>query len=157
MDRQKLIEGYQTNTWLIHKHAEGVTHEESLLRLPVHNNNFNWVLGHIVQARDGGLVLLGGERLLDKDQKAVYDSGSEPLAAADALPLQTLLSLLDTSLERLAAAIENASDERLDAIYDEERGTTVGERIAGLNWHETYHLGQLEILRRVGSEKPAFP
>jgi uncharacterized damage-inducible protein DinB len=157
MDREKLIEGFQTNNWLINKHAEGVTHAASLAQLPVRTNTFNWVLGHIIQARSGLLQLLGEATLVDEEVKAVYTRGSQPITPDDALPPSKLLSLLDQSTERIAAAVNNASDETLNALYDKERGTTIADRIAGLNWHETYHMGQLEILRQAAGELPAFP
>ena len=157
MDREKLIEDFQTNTWLINKHAEGVTHAASLAQLPVRANTFNWVLGHIVQARSGLLQLLGEEGLIDEEVKGVYTRGSQPISHDDALPLTELLALLDQSTRRIAEAISNASDETLSALYDAERGTTIADRMAGLNWHETYHMGQLEILRQAGGELPVFP
>ena len=157
VNREKLSQGFQTNNWLINKHAEGVTHAASLAQLPVRVNTFNWVLGHIIQARSGLLQLLGEEALVDEEVKAVYTRGSQPVSHDDALPLSELLSLLEQSTERITAAVNDASDETLSALYDAERGTTIAERIAGLNWHETYHMGQLEILRQAGGELPAFP
>jgi hypothetical protein len=37
-------------------------------------------------------------------------------------------------------------------MYNEERQQTVGDRIAGLHWHETYHTGQLDILRQLAGK-----
>ncbi len=49
------------------------------------------------------------------------------------------------------------SQEALNMPYGEDREQTVGSRIAYLHWHETYHVGQLEILRQVSGEREAFP
>ena len=125
--------------------------------MPVRSNTFNWVLGHIVQARSGLLQLLGEDGLVSEEVRAVYNTGSEPANSSNALPLTELLALLDQSTERITTAINNASDETLSSLFDEERGTTIADRIAGLNWHETYHVGQLEILRQAAGELPAFP
>jgi uncharacterized damage-inducible protein DinB len=157
VNREKLSQGFQTNNWLINKHAEGVTHAGSLANLPVRANTFNWVLGHILQARSGLLQLLGEDGLVSEEVKAVYATNSPSPASNTAVPLTELLALLDQSTERIATAIHNASDETLTPLFDEERGTTVADRIAGLNWHETYHTGQLEILRQAAGELPAFP
>ena len=55
-----LIEGYRTNTWLIRRHAEGLT-DEGCLRQPAFEViTFNWVLGHIVGHRDHGAGGAGG-------------------------------------------------------------------------------------------------
>ena len=155
MNRDKLSTGFQTNNWLISKLAEGVTHAASVTQLPVRSNTFNWVLGHIIQARSGLLQMLGEEGLVSEGVTAVYTTNAPN--SDTALPLTELLTLLEKSTERITAAITNASDETLSSLFDEERGTTVADRIAGLNWHETYHVGQLEILRQAAGELPAFP
>ena len=157
MNREKLSQGFQTNNWLINKHAEGVTHAGSLAQLSVRSNTFNWVLGHIVQARSGLLQMLGEDGLMAENVTAVYDTNSPAPDEETAVSLTELLALLDQSTERITAAISNASDDTLNSIFDEERNTTIAERIAGLNWHETYHVGQLEILRQAAGELPAFP
>jgi hypothetical protein len=57
----------------------------------------------------------------------------------------------------LAAGFELIDPYELVAIYNEDKGQTVADRISGLHWHETYHVGQLEILRQVSGEKKPFP
>ncbi|MCB8943700.1 MAG: DinB family protein [Ardenticatenaceae bacterium] len=157
VNREKLSQAYQTNTWLINKHAEGVTHTASLAQLPIRSNTFNWVLGHIVQARSGLLQMLGEDGLVSEAVQTVYGTNAPELDGATAVPLPELLALLHQSTERITAAITNASDHTLNSLFDAERGTTIADRIAGLNWHETYHIGQLEILRQAAGELPAFP
>lgn len=157
MDRKKLTNGFETHNWLIHKFAEGLTHKESLQRLSPRVNNFNWVLGHIVQSRSKLLALLGADPLWDEQRAALYETGADKLAGETAVPLPDLLNLVDSSLAALQTAVAHASDDALNALYDTERQITIAQRIEGVQWHETYHTGQLEILRQAGSEKPAFP
>ncbi len=157
MDKKRLTSGFETHNWLIHKFAEGLTHEESLQRLSERVNNFNWVLGHIVQSRSKLLVLLGADPLWDEQRAPLYETGAEKLADGTAVPLPDLLKLVDSSLEVLQTAVVNASNDALNALYDTERQITMAQRIEGVQWHETYHTGQLEILRQAGDKKPAFP
>ena len=56
-----------------------------------------------------------------------------------------------------AEGLASAAPEKLAKIYDKERNQTIGDRIAGLHWHETYNVGQLEIFRQVSRERKAFP
>lgn len=158
MDRRKeLAESYETTTWLIGKFAEGMTHEESVVQPPFRANTFNWVLGHILIARDRALPLLGQKRVLDEAETNLYETGSEPVTAETALRLARLLEALDQSQTRLTVGLESVDAGALEVIHSEDKGQTVGDRIAGLHWHETYHVGQLEILRQVSGEKPSFP
>jgi uncharacterized damage-inducible protein DinB len=103
------------------------------------------------------LQLLGEDGLVSEEVKAVYTTNAPAPDGDTAVPLTELLALLDQSTKRIATAVHNASDETLNTLFDEERGSTVADRIAGLNWHETYHTGQLEILRQAAGELPAFP
>lgn len=155
-DPEKLVQSFKLTHWIIHKQAEGLTHEDSLLQLPFRGNCFNWVLGHIMTSRDEALTLLGEAPTLTEAEAALYRRGAEPITSGErAVPLERLLQALDEAQERLAAALPQASSERLAVMYNEERQQTVGDRIAGLHWHETYHTGQLDILRQLAGKDDA--
>ena len=155
-DPNKLVQSYKLTHWLIHKQAEGLTHAESLLQLPFRGNCFNWVLGHILVSRDEALALLGEAPTLTEAEAARYKRGSDPITDEEqAVPLEKLLQVFDTAQERLVAALPQVSSERWTAIYNEERQQSVGDRVAGLHWHETYHSGQLDILRQLAGKNDA--
>jgi uncharacterized damage-inducible protein DinB len=152
-DPNKLVQSFKLTHWIIHKQAEGLTHADSLLQLPFRGNCFNWVLGHIMTSRNEALTLLGEMPVLTEAEVSLYQRGSEPITNEErAVPLERLLQALDEAQERLVEALPKASPERLAAIYNEERQQTVGDRIAGLHWHETYHTGQLDILRQLAGK-----
>ena len=147
---QKMIQSFQTTTWLINQQAEGLSHEQMLLQLPFRGNCFNWILGHIVTNRDKVLVLLGGEPQFTPEEVARYERGSDPVAGVEtAVHSQRLLAAVQSSQSSIEAALNSIDPEALAAIYDAENNLTVADRIDGLHWHETYHTGQLEILRQL--------
>lgn len=147
---QKLIQSFQTTTWLINKQAEGLSHEQMLLQLPFRGNCFNWILGHIVTNRDKVLLLLGAEAQFSDDEVARYVRGSDPVVGAEtAVDSHRLLEAVQTSQNIIEAALTKIDPEALAAVYSEEHNMTVADRINGLHWHETYHTGQLEILRQL--------
>jgi hypothetical protein len=149
----KLIQSYKLTQWIIHSQAEGLTHADSVLQLPFRGNCFNWVLGHIINSRNEALTLLGEAPALSEAEAAFYQTGAEPITEGEkAVSLERLLQALDDALTRLTTALPQATPERLGAIYNAERQQTVGDRIAGLHWHETYHTGQLEILRQLAGK-----
>ncbi len=153
----KLIQLYQRTQWIIAKQTEGLTHADSLLQLPFRGNCLNWVLGHIMVYRDKVLGLLGEMPILSDSQTQLYRRGSEALTDGEAaVPLEKLLEALKQSGERLVAALGNVTADRLEAIADEENQRSVGERIEFMQWHETYHVGQLEILRQLAGKNDAI-
>ena len=152
----KLAQSFDTTHWLITEFISGMTHEESLAQPRFRANSVNWVLGHIVISRNRVLALLAEEPALTADEEVLYRTDSEP-DATRAVALERLVAALDDSQARIKAALQMISPERLSAIYDKERQRTVADLIAGLHWHETYHTGQLEVLRQVSAERKPFP
>lgn len=153
----EMAELFQRTHWVIKQQAAGLSHEDSMLRLPFWDNCFNWVLGHIVHYRERALELLDHPSGLSEAETKPYWRESEPLRDADqAISFPKLLEALDVSHERLLDALAKVSPEALAAIYNEENGQTKGQRLAFIGWHETYHIGQLEILRQLAGTNDAI-
>lgn len=146
---QQLIDDYAGNTWLIERHVEGLSHEESVLQPPFPANCLNWVLGHIISRRNSALELLGAEPIWSEEVMNRYRSGSDPIRSTEeARELPALLQDLAETQGRIAQELKEAPPEKLDEVVETDRGTKpVWEHLAGLHWHETYHTGQLDILR----------
>lgn len=155
--REKLIKSFETNSWLVKKLAEGLSNDDSLALPNFKANNFNWVLGHILVSRNRVLDHLNRPKLLSPEKEALYDTGSELVTAQNAVPLEQLLKLINTTQNEISLGLQQAGDDLFEAPSGEEREQTRFDRIEGLHWHETYHLGQLEILRQVSSERESFP
>ncbi|MFQ5398941.1 MAG: DinB family protein [Anaerolineae bacterium] len=147
---EHMIAVFERDHWVVCQQANGLSHEDSLLQPPFRCNCFNWVLGHIVGGRDLVLAALGAPPVLSEEELVVYQRESEPLTDAErAVPLEKLLAALDETQFRLVNALKETSLETLAAVRNEERQQTLGDYITFLQWHETYHLGQLEILRQL--------
>jgi hypothetical protein len=82
-------------------------------------------------------------------QKAKYSTNSTPIRSEEeALSFAVLLAGLDRTQEALALALQEATDAVLDREVVNDRGAKRAiEHLQGWHWHETYHLGQLELLR----------
>lgn len=148
---ENLIETWQRITTIAQRQTDGLTQADSLLRPPAAGNCLNWVLGHILEGRDTCLEYLGQARLLSAQEAALYQRGSEALVESAAVPqLSHLLQKLAESQDRLVAALQAlppADLEREVLFYNTPR--SLGGLLAFLQWHETYHLGQLELLRQL--------
>ncbi len=155
--QKKLIDSFESTRWLVSKFVEGLSHEDSVVAPPFRSNSFNWVLGHILVSRDNVIALLNQNEVLKSEERELYDTGSDILNPSHAVHLDKLVQLLEESQNQIAQGLNAATDQELAALFNEERGQTVEDRISGLHWHETYHLGQLEILRQVHRELDPFP
>jgi uncharacterized protein YciI len=145
-----ILQDFQRNTWLIGRIAEGIRHEESLLQLPFRANCFNWNLGHILVGRHNALAALGQPPFWDGEKLSLYRAGSAPITSGEnARPLETLLADLDESQQRLAAVLSACTAEDLARSRETTPDAApVWKELAGLRWHETYHIGQLGTLRQ---------
>ena len=149
--RETIAESFATNTWLIHKLVEGLTHDESLLQLPFQGNCLNWVLGHIVAGRNVALELLGVDPVWSAEVRDRYRSGSAPIVEDEGvLSLEGLIEGLDESQSRIETALEQCAEQDLEQIRESTRGSLpLWQHLEGRQWHETYHAGQLQILRNL--------
>ena len=156
-DAESLIQSFAINLQVIHMQTDGLTPADSLLQLPFRGNCLNWVLGHIMVGRNSALELLGEPSLWTDAQNARYRRGSEPIVTAlDAHPLDELLRDLERSQKWLSNALEKTSPETLATLVSFRGGERpLATALSGLHWHETYHVGQLELLRQLAGTDDA--
>jgi hypothetical protein len=149
----KLLFGY--NHYAIGVNARDLTHEESLIGPKPGGNCANWVLGHIVQTRGAVLTLLGEKPVWAADEGERYKRGSAPVAgdATGTKPFPEILEALDRSQESLLAGLSRIKESELGGA--ETKGS-LSAKLAGLQFHEAYHAGQLGLLRRVAGKKGAI-
>ena len=146
---ESLIQDYEFTAMLVHNLVDGLTQEETLIQLPFEVNCLNWVLGHIITNRSHALEVVGAEHAWQDDIRRLYQTGTENInAGGESIQVDVLLKYLDESVESLKAALENVSEGYLSENFTNYRGEKMREaHLSGFHWHETYHIGQLEIFR----------
>jgi len=146
---QYVMQDYDFHTMLIHRFVDGVTHEESVYQLPFEHNCMNWILGHIVTNRSHVLETVGAAHDWQQEVRALYHTETPPVTPESAsIEFGALIQYLDESVELLKTVLENVNDEMLDENHTNYRGEkTRYAHVTGFHWHESFHLGQLEILK----------
>lgn len=139
------------NLGALKMNLEGLTHEESLVQPQPAGNCLNWIVGHILANRAGILGLLGKDAVWNEEEAEPYERGSEPLKEPrKAASLEDLVAMLETSQKSILAGLSEISDEALRAPAPSgKEGETVETGLAGLVFHEAYHVGETGILRRL--------
>jgi uncharacterized damage-inducible protein DinB len=161
MTGSDLANMYEFSYGVIRRNADGVSQEESLIDPQPAGNSLNWVLGHILAARNTVLSLTGCAPVLDPEDAAYYQRGSDPNAGGKVLDLGTLRGLLEDSHQQLIPALTALSDETLASPLPEKHRRspltgTIGDALARLCFHEGYHAGQLGLLRRIVGKEGAI-
>jgi hypothetical protein len=154
MNQAVIFEGsFERNQGLIVKETEGLTHAESVLQLPFESNCMNWVLGHLAVYRD---ALLGCTRQMPRlsvAERKLYIQGAPPITPeSEAVPLERLLAAVAEGFEALGVWLQNNPEGLLEETppgLELSFGATVAENFALLCWHDSYHVGQLAVLREL--------
>jgi len=160
--REILVRMFTLAHGALHANLEGVTDEESLTQPEPGGNCIQWAVAHIVATRDQVARLLGAEPVLSPELGKRFTRPAAPVVnRADARPLADWIADFDRSQERLAAAIAGLSPERLAAPFDGARlpgrPKTLAEALAFFHFHETYHVGQVGLMRRIAGKTGAIP
>jgi uncharacterized damage-inducible protein DinB len=142
------------NQFVLNINLEGLTDDDGLVEPAGGGNPINWILGHVLNARGELLGVLGGAPVMTEAEAAPYKRGGEPdLDALAALPLSALAARFHASQEGVVSGIQALEDDALAAPAPfspvGNKDETLGTLIAGLVFHESYHLGQIGLLRRL--------
>jgi hypothetical protein len=147
-----LVAAFERNTRIIEMQSDGLSHEDSLIQTEYNINCLNWVTGHVVQYRDEMFAFLGNERLLSPEAAERYARESHPIIedAPDVIALDELVVLARKSQDRIAGVLGAMSGAQFaEARTSNDRNVTVGSRVFFYYFHDTYHVGQTELLRQV--------
>ncbi len=155
---EQLIRTFQSNHWIARQLLDDLSHEESLLRPGFQANCMNWVLGHIVRGRNRALEHLERPGLWDEAENSRYTTGSAPITGQDGLHFEKLTADFDEAQADLELALSQAAGDFLAEIIPTRFGDQPRwQAISGLAWHETYHVGQLELLRELALARRPEP
>lgn len=147
MQSSLLAKLYEINYGALFRNLEGITHEESFVEPPA-GNCLNWVLGHIVATRNRLLPLVGAQPIWSREQAFRYSGRDEAdFSRQTAAQLDSIKTDLARSQQQLLTALEGLSDRELSAPGQD--GRPLGEIIGFFQFHESYHSGQIALLRRI--------
>ena len=155
MDPTLLSKAFHRNTKLVQRHAEGVSHEDSLRQSDHNINCFNWVLGHMVASRYDLFRLVDGGPRDDADRFNRYRNESDQVTSEspDVVRLEDLLAGLAESQAAFRAWMDSVDE----AWLKEE--TPIGDAMVSradqihfAYFHDTYHTGQIDLLRQVSGK-----
>lgn len=152
---KQLTNGFELNTRLIELQTKDLCHADSLIQTPYNINSLNWVLGHLAVNRDRVLALLGEMPLLTNEETSRYKRGSEPIQQKEPsiIPLERLLEIIHRGQGQISEALNRLTHEELALVIEGEgEETTLGDRLFGLYFHDTYHTGQTDLLRQISGK-----
>ncbi|NNE09895.1 MAG: DinB family protein [Gemmatimonadetes bacterium] len=143
------------NAFAFRRNTAGITQEQSLMQPAPGGNCLNWIAGHVTGSRDGFLLAIGADPF-PKDRYARYmRGGGGPITGPEehVLPLAEIVADFASVHERMfeGVATLSAGDLGKKAPFSpiDNPDETIGSLLAGLVFHESYHIGQTGLLRRL--------
>lgn len=138
---------FQTNT-------TGIDHATSLKQPGDSGNCINWIGGHILAARQTLMLLFDQPEIWDLDARKRYGRGSDPiLREGEGRNWDEIVAEFAKSQDQVRAGFAAATPEMLAAPLPPDRNPfeleNAGQMVAGLCFHEAYHVGQLGLARRL--------
>lgn len=146
---------------VFHVNLKDVTQEESLAQPTPAGNCLNWVVGHLVCIYNNALPLFGQANVVDPATLRRYDRGSAPITdPAEAMELRELISIWDQVHARVDAGLAAMTPEVLEQPApfspSDDPNETVGSLVATVLFHQSYHVGQTGVLRRISGHEGAI-
>jgi uncharacterized damage-inducible protein DinB len=139
---------------ILERNTGDVSHEDSLVEPEQGGNCLNWVIGHLARTRNMALGTMGQNSPYPMSDFASYDDrGGVPFSRESALPIEELRRRYKAMQGPLVAAISSMPPDALAAKPPRnmtgDPNETVGSNLATFVFHESYHVGQTGVLRRV--------
>lgn len=156
--RDMLVQQYGAIYGVIARNADGITHADSVVPAAGGGNTANWVLGHLVNVQNSVMQLIGAPPVWEDPQLARARFDHPIRDAADAIDWRTLVDRFRASRDACLTALAGLSDEALAAPMPAPFGgeTTRAGLLSFLAVHQSYHAGQLGMLRRAAGLKAAI-
>ncbi|MEM8962382.1 MAG: DinB family protein [Acidobacteriota bacterium] len=131
---------------------DGISHEESMQLQPSGASCVNWIVGHVVRARTEAVECLGHESPVSRATLDAYRP-AQPWNPDGALSLDTLIAHLDSLRDALDAGLAGLTPEgaatKAPFSPTNNPDETLGSLMAVFLFHESYHVGQVGVLRRL--------
>lgn len=142
------------NAFAFRRNTAGITQEQSLVQPGPGGNCLNWIAGHITGSRDGFLLAIGADPF-PKGRYGRYMKGGAAITGPGegVLPLAEIVADFASVQERMFEGVGtlSAGDLGKKAPFSpiNNPDETIGSLVAGLVFHESYHIGQTGVLRRL--------
>ena len=148
MNLKILKQLYELNYRALTLNLEDVNDEEALILPRLGGNCLNWIVGHILISRDEILRQLGEKSVFPGDEANAYKRGSNTENIHVLTPLNRLLEKMAETQKILEDALGHLTETETEAEWIDQ--------LSFLQFHETYHVGQTGLLRRIIGKEGAI-
>jgi len=155
MESKYFIRFFKINHYCIEVNSKEITHEESIIQPGPNVNSLNWILGHIILSRNSIFKLLNKPSIWPDSHDVFYKRGSSLNQNKDNfLDFNQLLKDFDQTQNLLKKYLGGLTVEDFEKPVNEKE--TLAQSLSFLQFHESYHVGQTGILRKLLGKEGAI-
>lgn len=137
---------YRLNTIVLKELIKTLNEQDTLLKTG-NSNTIGWILGHIILSRGSVLKLLQMD--YDKmNSEENYKRGSEKNDMIN-IESQNAMDVFERRGKQIVNAVKEVDEKILDIEIKYNMpggGNTVKDAILFSSWHETFHIGQIDLI-----------
>ena len=152
MDSNVLHWLFQFNDYMVQGHCKDIDHEKSLLVHGAGGNCMNYVLGHILLTRESIIEIAIGNWSMPEAGVSLYAAHQDSIDRTKLLPFEQLVALWIESQHQLMESLSKLTEVRMHEMIPDSppfrKPDQRGRALHFYHFHETYHVGQLGLLRR---------
>jgi uncharacterized damage-inducible protein DinB len=154
MTSKYLIVQFRASNMVANVNLEAVDEDLSLHIPEIGQNSINWIIGHILVSR---INLI---KRFEQDYEVVgfnidtYKRGSERDKNTQFNSLKELKLIQKSTLDKIVEVLSEISDDEFEKSND--NGRSLAEELFFTSFHESYHVGQIGLLRNAVGLKGAI-
>lgn len=146
------IKQYEFNLHAFNRLIQEISHNDSMVLPSFDGNNINWIVGHLIESRNELMEFMGKIPVWDDATRMKYQTGSQPVSdlTNPGENFEDLVRDFKSTHYLMVQFLNEITEEDFFAEITMADGiSSIAETVNGYLWHETYHLGQLELLRQI--------
>ena len=142
-----LINTFKQNTISLKNMLSSFNNEDMFLSTG-NSNTIGWIFGHIIYER-GIIIKVFNKEFEIPEKENVFQRGA-PKNKTIAVDMEEFLKVFVERGEQIISEINKAGDEGLKKNFPGKHpfgGDDVESLLHFLSWHETFHLGQIDLIK----------
>ena len=144
--KNEIIQIFKLNTMLLNGMLEKMNEDDTLTKTG-NSNTIGWIVGHIIKSRGSALKLLRKEYIEMEDEQR-FARGVEKDGSVTVQP-ELALNKFQKRGANIEIALTAADEQLLNQKINYKLpgvGDTVADALLFTAWHESFHVGQIDLI-----------
>lgn len=150
MDKNLIIRQFMITYDTMNKNLSQISDDEGRITIEPLDKSIQWIIGHLLAARQFMHSMIDLDPVLSEEESNQFKTGSNGTVASEMPSLSELTIRFKKAQRLLFNYLKEIEPSTLEKeLKDDFRGSNIGEAMYFHAFHESYHIGQLGLMRRL--------